>query len=143
MYTGLKHFHSFVAYAALLALTIAVLHAFLAVARKRKWDGTSKKIVLFGLVSCHVQMLFGLFLYFVSPMGFSNVSGEAMGNSISRLYAVEHPLVMLIAIVLITIGYSRAKRTTEDEKKYKLISRFYAIGLVLVLTRIPWSAWFA
>lgn len=143
MYTGLKHFHSFVAYLALLALTIAVVHAFLAVANRRKWDGTSKKIVLFGLVSCHVQMLFGMFLYFTSPMGYSNLSGEAMGNATARLYAMEHPLVMLLAIVFITIGYSRAKRTAEDAKKYRLISRFYAIGLVLVLSRIPWSAWFA
>lgn len=141
MYTGLKHFHSFVAYIALLALVIAVVHALLALRNKSPFTPTSKKIVLFGLVSAHVQMLFGLFLYFISPMGFSNLSGEAMGNGFSRLFALEHPLTMLLGIVLITIGYSKAKRTADDQRKFKLISRMYAVGLMLILARIPWSVW--
>ncbi|MBL7953245.1 MAG: hypothetical protein JNM62_16175 [Flavobacteriales bacterium] len=143
MYTGLKHFHSFVAYIALLALTIAVVHAVISLVNKRPFTPTSKKIVLFGLVSAHVQMLFGLFLYFTSPMGFTNLNGEAMGNSLSRLFALEHPLIMLLGIVVITIGYSKAKRTTDDQRKFKLISRMYAVGLVLILSRIPWAVWFA
>lgn len=141
MYTGLKHFHSFVAYLALLALTMAVVHAVLSLVNKRPFTPTSKKIVLFGLVSAHVQMLFGIFLYFVSPMGFSNLSGEAMGNSLSRLFALEHPLMMLIGIVLITIGYSKAKRTAEDTRKFRLIAWCYGIGLVLILARVPWMVW--
>lgn len=141
MYTGLHHFHSYVAYLALLGLIIAVVHSLMALSSKRKFDATSKRIVLFGLVSCHVQMLFGLFLYFVSPLGFSNLSKETMGIAIQRLYALEHPLTMLLAITLITVGYSKAKRTVEDERKYKLIARFYAVGLVLILSRIPWGAW--
>ncbi|HEY0978457.1 MAG TPA: hypothetical protein VGE21_13370 [Flavobacteriales bacterium] len=141
MYTGLKHFHSFVAYLALLALTIAVVHAVLALVNERPFTSTSKKIVLFGLVSAHVQMLFGIFLYFVSPMGFSNLSGEAMGNSLSRLFALEHPLLMLMGIVLITIGYSKAKRTAEDARKFRLVAWCYGIGLLLILARVPWMVW--
>lgn len=141
MYTGLKHFHSFVAYLALLAIAVAVVHAVLSLVNKRPFTPTSKRIVLFGLVSAHVQMLFGLFLYFVSPMGFSNLSGETMGNSLSRLFALEHPLMMLIGIVLITIGYSKAKRTAEDARKFRRIAWCYGIGLVLILARVPWMVW--
>ncbi len=141
MYTGLKHFHSYVAYLALLFLLFAVLHAVLSLVNKRPFTPTSKKIVLFGLVSAHVQMLFGLFLYFASPMGFSNLGGEAMGNSLFRLFALEHPLMMLLGIVLITIGYSKAKRTADDRKKFKLIAWCYGIGLVLILARVPWIVW--
>lgn len=141
MYTGLKHFHSYVAYLALLALTLAVVHAIISLVNKRPFTATSKKIVLLGLVSAHVQMLFGLFLYFVSPMGFSNLSGETMGNPLSRLFALEHPLMMLIGIILITIGYSKAKRTADDQRKFKLIAWCYGIGLVLILARVPWAVW--
>jgi hypothetical protein len=141
MYTGLKHFHSYVAYLVLLLLTIAVLHAVLSLVNKRPFTATSKKFTLFGLVSAHVQLLFGFFLYFTSPMGFSNLSGETMGNSLSRLFALEHPLTMVLGIVLITIGYSKAKRTADDRTKFKLIAWCYGIGLVLILSRIPWMVW--
>lgn len=42
-----------------------------------------------------------------------------MKNAVSRLYGLEHPLMMLIAIALITIGYSKAKRAIEDRLKFK------------------------
>lgn len=141
MYAGLKHFHSYVAYLALLFLLFAVLHAVLSLVNKRPFTPTSKKIVLFGLVSAHVQMLFGLFLYFVSPMGFSNLNSETMGNGLYRLFALEHPLTMLIGIAVITFGYSKAKRTAEDRRKFRLIAWCYGIGLVLILARVPWSVW--
>ena len=141
MYTGLKHFHSYVAYLALLLLVIAVLHAILSLVQKRPFTATSKKYTLFGLIAAHVQLLFGLVLYFMSPLGLSNMGKEAMGNSLQRLYVLEHPLMMLIAIVLITIGYSKAKRATDNAKKFKLIAWCYGIGLVLILSRIPWAVW--
>lgn len=141
MNTGLKHFHSYVAYLVLLLLAIAVLHAVMSLMQKRPFTAISKKYALFGLIAAHVQLLFGLLLYFVSPVGFSNFSGAAMGDSAQRLYMLEHPLMMLIGVVLITIGYSKAKRATEDQRKLKLIAWFYGIGLVLILARLPWQAW--
>lgn len=141
MYSGLKHFHSYVAYLVLLLLTIAVLHAILSLVNKRPFTATSKKFALFGLVAAHVQLLFGLFLYFTSPMGFSNLSGETMSNSLARLFALEHPLTMILGILLITIGYSKAKRSADVRKKFKLIAWCYGIGLVMILARVPWAVW--
>ncbi len=141
MYTGLKHFHSYVAYLVLLLVAIAVLHAILSLVQKRPFTATSRKYMLFGLIAAHVQMLFGLFLYFVSPLGFGNLSGDTMGISEQRLYAVEHPLMMLIGVVLITVGYSKAKRTADDRGRFKLIAWCYGIGLVLILARVPWQVW--
>ena len=65
-----------------------------------------------------------------------------MGNSASRLLAIEHPLMMLIAIVLITIGWSKHKKKTEDSSKFKTFAIFYGLALVLILARIPWNQWF-
>lgn len=141
MYTGLKHFHSTVAYLVLLLVLIAVLHAILSLRQKRPFTAMSKKFTLYGLIAAHLQLLFGLVLYFVSPRGFGNLSGETMGNSLPRLYAVEHPLMMIIGIALITIGYVKAKRATADAAKFKAIAWYYGIGLVLILSRIPWQVW--
>ena len=65
-----------------------------------------------------------------------------MKNPELRLYNVEHPTVMLIAIALITIGYSKHKKKLTSTPKFKILAICYTIALILVLSRIPWSAWF-
>jgi hypothetical protein len=54
---------------------------------------------------------------------------------------LEHPLMMIVGITLITMGWSKAKRAADDGKKYGAIALWYGIGLVLMLSRIPWSVW--
>ncbi len=141
MYTGLKHFHSFFAYFVLLLIAAAVVFALLNRNGKQPFTGTGRKLALFGLIAAHVQLLFGLVLYFVSPLGIGNFSGENMGNSTARLYMLEHPLTMIIAIVLVTIGWSKAKKAADDGKKYGTVALWYGIALVLMLVRIPWAVW--
>ena len=64
-----------------------------------------------------------------------------MGDSMARLYMLEHPLTMIIAIILITVGYSKAKKKGDNATRYKTILIYYGLGLFLILLRIPWSAW--
>lgn len=141
MYTGIKHLHSITAYLTLVFLVIAVLYAFYCWIGKKKFLKTSRIIMLLALIGTHVQLLFGLIIYFVSPLGFSNFSGESMKNAASRFYIVEHPMMMIVAIGLITFGYSTAKRLPEDSKKFRRIAIFYTVGLIAILLRIPWNVW--
>src|SRR6187402_1523996 len=104
MYTILQKFHSGWAYIALLVLVVAVINAIMGMSSKKEFTPKDRKIALFGLIGIHVQLLIGIILYFVSPLGFSKISslgmGEVMKDSFSRLIVVEHPLTNLIAIVL-------------------------------------------
>jgi predicted acyltransferase len=61
-----------------------------------------------------------------------------MKNASQRFYGMEHLLLMLLAIVLITIGSAKAKRASTDEKKFKTTYLFFTLGLVLILAGIPW-----
>src|SRR5690606_12647084 len=106
-----------------------------------KEHGGLKKLATFALIATHTQFLIGLIAYFTSPLGMKNFSGENMGDSISRLYMLEHPLMMLIGIILITIGNSKAKKALGDQKKNKTILIYFAIGLIFILSRIPWHVW--
>ena len=99
---------------------------------------------MIALIFSHVQLVLGLTLLFVSPWFASAKElgmGAAMKDSTIRLYVVEHPLINIIALTLITIGWSKHKRAEESATKFKNIGYLYAIGLVLLLSRIPWSAW--
>jgi uncharacterized protein YacL len=109
--------------------------------RKRPFTEKVRKVALVGFIATHLQLVIGLILYVVSPRGLSNFSGEAMGESLSRLYILEHPLTMIIAIVLISIGYIKAKKPGDDVRRYRTIILFYLLGLALILLRIPWQVW--
>ena len=76
----------------------------------------------------------------MSPLG-KDAFGQ-MSNAALRLTSLEHPLVNIIAIVLITIGWSKHKKIINSEAKFKTFAVFYGLGLLLILSRIPWNLWF-
>ena len=141
MYIGIKHLHSYYAYITLAFLIFAIAYALYSRLGSKPFTKGSKIIVMLGLIGTHSQVLFGIILYFLSPLGRANFSGEAMKNSISRLYVLEHPLMMILAAVLISIGYVKAKKTENSKSKFNKIILFYTLALVLILSRIPWNAW--
>lgn len=145
MYETVKNLHSWWAYLTLLVLIIAVLNSlfryFIRTDYKMKRD---LRINLFALIFTHIQFLIGLVLYFVSPRFtlWSDLGmGDVMKNELARLYLVEHPFTNILAIAFITIGWSKHKKAATGRKKFSLITFFYGVGLVLLLSRIPWEAW--
>ncbi|MBS3737806.1 hypothetical protein [Mesohalobacter halotolerans] len=145
MYTAIQHLHSYWAYLVLLIVVLATFNAIIKSAGKKPFVAHDFRISLFALIVMHLQLLIGLVLYFVSPYfsAFSEVGmGGVMKDETLRLYLVEHPTTMILAIVFITMGYSKHKKKLSSSKKFKTISIFYAIALILLLSRIPWQAWF-
>ncbi len=140
MYELIQKFHSGWAYLAILVLVIAVINSFSAKGSNKEFTAKDRKIALFALIGTHIQLLVGLILYFVSPLG-SAAFGQMKEASL-RLTSLEHPLINIIAIALITVGWSKHKKAISSEAKFKSIAVFYALGLVLILSRIPWSLWF-
>ena len=135
--------HSWWAYLVLGFLIIATFNAILGVTSKREFKDKDLRISLFTLIVVHIQLLIGLGWYFMSPAyKLLKATGMKELDPQSRLLAVEHPLIMIIAIVLITIGWSKHKKKENNSAKFKTIAVFYGIALVLVLSRIPWTTWF-
>jgi predicted acyltransferase len=144
MYTGLQHLHSGIAYLALLSLIIVIVLMLVGALTGRAFTEKDRKIAMIAFIFAHVQLLVGLILYFVSPLGFSLLSsGEAMSDPVARLTALEHPLINIIAIIVISVGYIRAKKMTVSRSRFRSIYMMYAIGLLLILSRIPWANWMA
>ena len=141
----LQIIHSYFAYAVLAILILAVINAVSGLMGNRMFTMEKDfRVSLFALILSHIQLVLGLILYFVSSNGLKALQELGMGgmNSAARLLAVEHPFINIIAIVLITIGWSRHKKFLEGKKKFKSIAIFYGLGLVLILSRIPWGQWF-
>lgn len=144
MYPTIQMLHSLTAYVVLVLLFIALLNAIMGSIKKSDFSPRDFKLTLWALIATHIQVILGLVLYFISPLGiksFSSNGAQVMKDATLRLFAVEHISVMLIAAVILTIGYSKQKRTEESAVKFKRISIFYGLAFILVLSRIPWAQW--
>lgn len=147
MYSTIQTIHSYWAYLVLFIVLIATINAIAGSVSRKNFLPKDSKLSLYALIATHIQFLIGIILYFVSPFGLDNIKNSGMGtvmkDSLFRLYAVEHPLVMLLAVIFITIGYSSHKKKELATGKFKAITVFYLIALVLMLSRIPYAQWFA
>jgi heme A synthase len=144
MYNTVKLMHSYWAYLVLIILIIATVNALIKTFGDKEYDPKDFRISLFTLIVTHIQLLIGIILYFVSPRleAFSELGmGGVMKDAVYRLYLVEHPLISIIVVALITIGYSKHKKKLTSKAKLKTIAIFYSVALLLMLSRIPWSAW--
>ena len=136
--------HSYWAYLILVVLTLAVLKSFFGYFANKDYDANAFRVSLLTLIVSHIQLLIGILLYFSSArFGLWSDLGlvEVMKNADLRLYLVEHPTINILAVVLITMGYSKHKKKLVSKPKYKTIAFFYSIALVLIFSRIPWNVW--
>ena len=132
----LKHAHSGLRWVALILLLLAIVNAF----TSKTYEKKHKMINLFAMVTLHTQLLIGLGLYFISPR-VQFVKGwmsSKVAEGMYRFYNLEHILLMIIAIALVTIGHSKSKKGATPEEKFKPIKLWYVIGLLLILAAIPW-----
>ena len=143
MYSIIKIVHSYWAFFVLLILILAILNSIRGKVSGKYFGANDLRISLFGLIFSHIQLLIGLILYFISPW-FKQWSSMGMGvikNTESRLYLIEHPITNILAIILITMGWSLHKRQSDSSKKFLRIALFYGVGFVILLSRIPLKSW--
>lgn len=145
MYSAVLHTHSFWAYFVLIVLVVTIINSIIGLVGKKEFIAKDFRLALFSLIVTHIQLLLGLILWFVSPMGLKAITnsgmGEVMKNSVLRLNAVEHPMMMIIAVILITVGYSKQKKKLVSNGKFKTIVIFYILALIVILGRLPWAQW--
>ncbi|MFN4144833.1 MAG: cytochrome B [Runella sp.] len=120
--------HSGLRYVVLGLLVAAIVVAF----QKRSQNNAPySKMYLWAMIATHTQLLIGLVLY---ALGWGvKVRFDMMSDKFYRFYAIEHLVGMLIAIALITIGHSQAKKL-----KHGKVFTYYTVGLLIILLSIPW-----
>ena len=147
MYEIFQLIHKALFFVVMLLGLAVLVRAAMGLSGKMVFAETDRKLGLFFLISNHTQLLIGLVLYlFLSPFGLNAITGlgmaEVMKNPEYRQIAVEHITTNIIAIILITIGYSKNKRAIDSAVRHRNALIFYGLGLVLLLSRIPWNKLF-
>lgn len=131
MYTGLVHLHNLLRWVIVITLVWSLWNAF---------KGKNGKETLFMMISSHVMLLIGLIQWFGGEWGLKQIKslgmGEAMKNAAIRFFAVEHALMMVIAVALITVAHRSAK-ASKPNTKWLLLT---ALLIILLMMPGPWRS---
>jgi hypothetical protein len=132
-----SHMRWLVLISALLAIILPLANSTGAVTKK------SRMPALAFMITCDIQLLVGLILYFgYSAFGlaaFDNGMSFVMKNSMVRKIAVEHFVLMLLALAFVHIGYAKVKKAVDNAQVKNTSLRFFGLALIVILVAIPWE----
>ena len=131
MEIGIKHLHHFLPFILYIVLLVVIVKAYLGKFSNPKKD----KLLTLTLILAHTQLLLGIYLM----IDFISKAGIHMGESANRFITVEHPLTMLIGVILITVGKVKAKKIEDITKANKTIFVYFLIALIMFVLRTPWG----
>ena len=117
----IKILHNLLPFLFYIVLVITIVKAYLGKISDPKKNG----FVSATHILAHTQLLLGLYLL----IKFVSVAGIHMGESANRFVTVEHPLMMVIGVALITIGKIKAKKIEDVAKANKTILYYFTIRL--------------
>ena len=132
--------HNILRWAVLLFGVWTLINAVTGTLSKRNYTGGDNKTSLFFMISCDIQLLLGLILYFNGAWfdNLKNNTSEVMKNGVLRFFAMEHALMMIIAWLLVHVGRSMIKRADTNAQKHKRSLIFFGIAIVIIVAMIPW-----
>lgn len=141
MYSAALIFHSLLRWVVLLAGLLAVARACAGWTGKRPWTTADNRAGIWFTAALDLQLLAGLLLYLaLSPLtqaAMENVAAT-MQNSSLRFWSVEHPLGMVIALVLAHVGRVRIRKAITDTSRHRIAAILFGIAMVAILLSLPW-----
>lgn len=141
MYSSLLLLHSLFRWLVVASLLIGISKSIIGLISQRKFSPIDNSIRHWTATIAHIQLAIGITVYFVSPIidNFLHNYGEAVQIREIRFFGMEHSVMMLSAITLITIGSIKAKRKTTDVDKFKTMTIWFSLAFLIILLMIPWS----
>ncbi len=128
------HAHSGLRYIVLLFLIVAIVKSLMGWLGKKPFSKSDNIIGAMLMGVTHLQIVLGFVVYFVGGWnaGLMNF-GAVMKDSIVRFWTIEHAVIMIVVVVLISIGRIKSKKAPTDELKHKKGAIFYIIALIFIL----------
>ncbi len=129
METGMLHLHSILRWIILLLLLVCLFQAI-------SKSTAVRKTSLWLLISAHLMLIVGVYQWVAGRYGINKglPDGiELMKDKFYRFFWIEHPLLMILAIILITVARGKAKNLN-----YKSVTWLLIIALLAILAAVPW-----
>ena len=139
MYIPFLFLHSVFRWLVLFSLLVAIFRAYRGWKGNKLYTKTEDAIRHWTATIAHVQLIIGFVVYMVSPLVKFYFSKANTTNPKEPLFfGIIHISLMFIAIVIITIGSSMAKRKPTDRSKFRTQLIWFSIALLIIFLSIPW-----
>ena len=144
MQTGLLHLHNLLRWIILILLVLSIYKSYIGMSSKKPFEASDKKIWLFTMIAGHITLLLGLYQWLLGRYGLlsyvkaEDAASANIDSAYLRFFQMEHPISMILAILLITLGHGMAKKNVDDAVKYKKAFRYFLLALVLIIVAVPW-----
>lgn len=140
MHSALLHTHNLLRWIVLVLGALAIARTAAGLSGNRPFDAARKAIAMF-MGSVHLQLLLGLLLLMNSPTVKAAMRDmeATMADPALRKIVVEHPTMMVLAAILVTVGGIVAKGRATDGAKHKAGLGFMLVTLAVILAGIPWQ----
>lgn len=136
----LQSLHNLTRWALILLGLIVIIRGLTGWLRGRRFNASDNRYGMFYTIGFDIQLLLGLILYF--SKGWAGVLfadfGAAMRSAGTRFFAIEHLLLMLIALVVAHIGRSASRKASSDLSKHRRAALWYLASFILMLAAVPW-----
>ncbi|HEY6082784.1 MAG TPA: hypothetical protein VIU45_04945, partial [Chitinophagaceae bacterium] len=133
--------HSWLRWAVVITALWTILRAIKGISGKTPYMPADNKSNLFFMISCDLQFLIGIILYFAEGWSANWTGGrlrEVMHNSAERFFTLEHVVLMLIALIIVHIGRAVVKKAATSQEKHKKTLIYFGVAILLILLAIPW-----
>ena len=140
MYGSLLMIHSWLRWLVLLSLAYLIYRSVSALHSKKPFTKLDNTLRHSTATIAHVQLAVGFALYFTSPVTkyFMANFREAMQYADTAFFGMVHITLMTVAVVLVTLGSSLAKRRQGDKYKFRTMAIYFIMALLVILIAIPW-----
>lgn len=142
MQAVLLEVHSIFRWIILILLLLSIKQSFAGWRKNREMRDADSRLWLFTMVSAHITLLIGLYLLFFGRFGILSAGlpegVQLMKDKFYRFFWIEHPVGMVLATSLITIGRGMVKKQIKDPLKYKRAFWLFLLALLVILALIPW-----
>ena len=135
--TFFLHLHSFWRWVVLVVGLVAIVKAFIGWLGNRPFEHIDDQLGMMFTIVLDVQVLLGLINWI--GRGWAAQIPQAMSNPALRFFAIEHPLTMLLALVVAHVGRVRSRRGETSLAQHRSAAIFYTLSLLLIISAIPWN----
>lgn len=138
MQKGLLDLHNVMRWLILLFALLAIIKGLSGMNGKKPFGKGDKRIALFLMICCDIQLLLGLVLYYLNGWWSVLTGGTSMASKPNRFFSVEHAFGMILAIILVHIAYSATKKNIPDGSKFRRLFWLTLFAIIIILATIPW-----
>ncbi len=132
--------HSLLRYIVILCTLAVAAQSLIGLLGKKQFGAGNRKVALMMMISCDIQLLLGLAVFYLGGHMHTFSTPGGMHDRYSRFYAMEHPMSMIIGIVLVHVGYSIAKKNMDNGRKFMRLFWCSFIALFIFVAMTPWPS---